>query len=131
MPRPRQRAGEQPALLILPLTNGHLMVTRVNRSDTRTLATLNQWYPRFFEALALLQKGTVDYIAGSWCCGFAPGLGRTLAGTPAAFLSFSEGDGSSSRQREHNISRLFWHSLAVEQEPKKANLRVNQPSQPG
>ncbi|WP_281648524.1 hypothetical protein [Parendozoicomonas sp. Alg238-R29] len=55
---------EQPALLILPLTNGHLMVSRVNRTDVRTLATLNRWYPNLINALALVQKGNLDVIAG-------------------------------------------------------------------
>ena len=34
---------EHPALLVLPLSNGYLMVSRVNRSDSRSLPTLNKW----------------------------------------------------------------------------------------
>ena len=32
------------------------MVSRVNRSGSRSLPTLNKWYPQFFGALALLQR---------------------------------------------------------------------------
>ena len=54
---PNHRAGEQPAFLILPLSNGHLMVSRVNRSDSHTLITLKKWYPKFFDALGTSTKG--------------------------------------------------------------------------
>ncbi len=65
MPPPHNhRAGERPDLLILPLTNGHLMVSQVKRTDVRTLATLNRWYPNFIDALALVQKGNLDVMAG-------------------------------------------------------------------
>ena len=55
---------ERPALLILTLTNGHLMVSHLARSDARTLAMLNTRHSRFINALALLQQGNLDYIAG-------------------------------------------------------------------
>ena len=65
MPYPSTlRAGEQPALLILTLTNGHLMASHLYRSDARTLAMLNTWYARFIDALALVQRGNLDGIAG-------------------------------------------------------------------
>ena len=54
--QPKSEAEKHPALLIQPLTNGHLMVSQVNRTDVRTLATLNRWYPNFIDALALVQK---------------------------------------------------------------------------
>ncbi|WP_281648163.1 hypothetical protein [Parendozoicomonas sp. Alg238-R29] len=54
----------RPALLALGLSNGHLMTCQLNRSDAHTLTTLNQWYGHFFDALALVQKGDLDYIAG-------------------------------------------------------------------
>ena len=54
----------QPALLCLGLSNGHFMVAKLNCSDHRTLPALNHYYSHFMDALALLQKGNLDYIAG-------------------------------------------------------------------
>ena len=40
------------------------MVSRLDHSDARTLAMLNTRHSRFMNALALLQQGNLDYIAG-------------------------------------------------------------------
>ncbi len=40
------------------------MTVRLNRSTKGTLGKLNIWYPRFFDALALVQKGNLDCIEG-------------------------------------------------------------------
>ncbi|WP_155159592.1 hypothetical protein [Sansalvadorimonas verongulae] len=105
-----------PALLILPLTNGHLMVSRVNRSDIHTLPTLNTWYPRFFEALALLQKGNIDYVAGRGVVALHRDFGEPWQEHQPRFYKRSEDMARSAR--EQNISRLFWHGLAIEQPEK-------------
>ena len=95
------RAGERPALLILPLTNGHLMVSRVSRSDTRTLATLNKWYPQFFEALALLQKGNVDYVAGRGVIALHRDYGEPWQECQPRFFRCFGRDGSHGQRAEH------------------------------
>ena len=110
------RSGERPALLILPLTNGHLMVSRVNRSDSRTLPTLNKWYPRFFEALALLQKGNVDYVAGRGVVALHRDWGEPWQDQQPRFYRRSEE--MARNAREQTISRLFWHAFAHEEAEK-------------
>ncbi|MTI15133.1 hypothetical protein [Sansalvadorimonas verongulae] len=106
------RAANPAALLILPLSNGHFMVTRVSRADNRTLPTLNKWYPRFFEALALMQKGSVEYISGRGVMALHRDMGEYWQEhQPRFFRSVS----TLIRYAEENkISRLFWHSLTTE-----------------
>ena len=107
------RAGEQPALLILPLTNGHLMVCRVNRSDVHTLPTLNKWYPQFIDALALLQKGDLDYVAGRGVVALHRDWGEPWHEHQPRF--FRQPKDMIQYAKAQKISRLFWHSLATEE----------------
>ncbi len=125
---PNYRAGEIPVLLILPLTNGHLMISRVNRTDNRTLAILNKWYPLFFDALALLQKGSLDYVAGRGVVALHRDWGEPWQEhQPRFYRSPNE---MARLAREQKISRLFWHSLATEEagksQPEGQPREVNQ-----
>ncbi len=124
---PNYRAGEIPALLILPLTNSHLMISKVNRTDNRTLVTLNKWYPRFFDALALLQKGNLDYVAGRGVVALHRDWGEPWQEhQPRFYRSSNE---MTRFAREQKISRLFWHSLATE-EARKSQPEGQPLSQP-
>ena len=127
MPTPHNhRAGERPALLILPLTNGHLMVSQVNRTDVRTLATLNRWYPNFIDALALVQKGNLDVMAGHGVVALHRDCDEPWHEQQPRF--FRDPVDMGRWAKELKISRLFWHSLAVddaengqpESQPKKS-----------
>ncbi len=113
---PNYRAGEIPALLILPLTNGHLMISKVNRTDNRTLVTLNKWYPHFFDALALLQKGNLDYVAGRGVVALHRDWNEPWQEHQPRFYRVS--NEMTRFAREQKISRLFWHSLATEEAEK-------------
>ncbi len=108
----KQRAGEQPALLILTLTNGHLMVSRVNRTDVRTLATLNRWYPNFIDALALVQKGNLDVIAGRGVVAVHRDCDEPWHEHQPRFFRGPRDMGRWAK--ELKVSRLFWHSLVVD-----------------
>ena len=110
------RAATTTALLILPLSNGHLMVSSVRRTDHSTLKILNQWYPQMIDALALLQKGDLDYIAGRG----AVAMHRDLNGAwqehqPQFFI---DSKAMARYAKAQCIKRIFWHSLAVDQGEK-------------
>ena len=102
-------AGTRPALLILELSNHHLMVTNLYRAPINTLDKLNRWYGRFFDALALLQKGDLDWIEGRGVIAMHRDLGGNWSDHQPCFYRtindvLREG-------RDKRINHAFWHGL--------------------
>ena len=115
----------QPVLLCLGLSKGHWMVVRLDRSDSQTVPILNRRYGYGFHALALLQKGNLDYIAGRGVIARSRDLDEPWhENQPHFFRAWRE---VVQYARMHNIDRLL-HSDALimtlksqpERQPKKS-----------
>ena len=76
------------------------------------MVTLNKWYPQFFDAPALLQKGNLDYVAGRGVVALHRDWDEPWQEHQPRVYKRSEDMARSAW--EQNISRLFWHSLATE-----------------
>ena len=115
----------QPALLCLGLSNGHWMVVRLERSDSQTLPILNRGYGYGFHALALLQKGNLDYIAGRGVIARSRDLDEPWhENQPHFFRAWRE---VVKYARRHNIDRLLYSDALImtlksqpERQPKKS-----------
>ena len=115
----------QPALLYLDLSNGHWMVVRLERSDSQTATILNRRYGYGFHALALLQKGNLDTIAGRGVIARSRDFDEPWhENQPRFFRAWRE---VVQHARMHNIDRLFYSDALImtlksqpERQPKKS-----------
>ncbi|MCL6271073.1 hypothetical protein M3P05_14180 [Sansalvadorimonas sp. 2012CJ34-2] len=91
------------------------MLSRLNRSTQATLGKLNAWYPRFFDALALLQKGNLDWLEGRGVVAMHRDYGGPWHEHQPRFVSTNQKLLSFAKQQEvmrvfcFEISRSGWY----------------------